>query len=188
MLLSWSCSKCSVRRSTARTVVRWKPWLAISCASTRLTIAVAEIVHGRAAGVASDGRAWQLGLRGARRRLLQQPIEDRAGGRAGGPHRGTRRCQRAGREGDGGGDSEPGRNEYRDRHHRASRDLAEARPEKPVGTVSVAVIGDDESRVRTFQFIGGRDMVKFQAAQAALNMTRLAVMKIQGPREWAERR
>jgi nicotinamide-nucleotide amidase len=60
--------------------------------------------------------------------------------------------------------------------------------EKPVGTVSVAVIGDDESRVRTFQFIGGRDMVKFQAAQAALNMTRLAVMKIQGPREWAERR
>jgi nicotinamide-nucleotide amidase len=60
--------------------------------------------------------------------------------------------------------------------------------EKPVGTVSVAVIGADESRVRTFQFIGGRDMVKFQAAQAALNMTRLAVMKIQGPREWAERR
>ena len=61
-------------------------------------------------------------------------------------------------------------------------------PEKPVGTVSVAVIVDDETRVRTFQFIGGRDMVKFQAAQAALNMTRLAVMKIQGPREWAERR
>jgi competence/damage-inducible protein CinA-like protein len=61
-------------------------------------------------------------------------------------------------------------------------------PEKPVGTVSVAVISDDETRVRTFQFIGGRDMVKFQAAQAALNMTRLAVMKIQGPREWAERR
>jgi nicotinamide-nucleotide amidase len=61
-------------------------------------------------------------------------------------------------------------------------------PEKPVGTVSVAVIVDDEARVRTFQFIGGREMVKFQAAQAALNMTRLSVMKIQGPREWAERR
>jgi len=60
--------------------------------------------------------------------------------------------------------------------------------EKPVGTVFVAVILDDETRVRMFQFIGGRDMVKFQAAQAALNMTRLAVMKIQGPREWAERR
>ena len=61
-------------------------------------------------------------------------------------------------------------------------------PEKPVGTVSVAVIVDDEARVRTFQFFGGREMVKFQAAQAALNITRLAVMKIQGPREWAERR
>jgi len=61
-------------------------------------------------------------------------------------------------------------------------------PEKPVGTVAVAVIVDDETRVRTFQFIGGREMVKFQAAQAALNMTRLAVTKIQGPREWAERR
>jgi len=60
--------------------------------------------------------------------------------------------------------------------------------EKPVGTVAVAVLVDDEARVRTFQFIGGREMVKFQAAQAALNMTRLAVMKIQGPREWAERR
>jgi PncC family amidohydrolase len=61
-------------------------------------------------------------------------------------------------------------------------------PEKPVGTVAVAVIVDDEARVRTFQFFGGRDMVKFQAAQAALNMTRLAVMRVQGPREWAERR
>jgi nicotinamide-nucleotide amidase len=61
-------------------------------------------------------------------------------------------------------------------------------PEKPVGTVAVAVIVDEEARVRTFQFFGGRDMVKFQAAQAALNMTRLAVMRVQGPREWAERR
>ena len=46
-------------------------------------------------------------------------------------------------------------------------------PEKPVGTVAVAVIGDEETRVRTFQFLGGRDMVKFQATQSALNMTRL---------------
>jgi len=61
-------------------------------------------------------------------------------------------------------------------------------PEKPVGTVVVAVIVDADARVRTFQFIGGRDMVKFQAAQAALNMTRLAVTRVQGPREWAERR
>jgi nicotinamide-nucleotide amidase len=61
-------------------------------------------------------------------------------------------------------------------------------PEKPVGTVAVAVIVDGEARVRTFQFFGGRDMVKFQAAQSALNMTRLAVMRVHGPREWAERR
>ena len=59
--------------------------------------------------------------------------------------------------------------------------------EKPVGTVSIAVAGDGETRVRTFQFIGGREMVKFQAAQAALNMTRLLVLRVQGPREWAER-
>jgi len=61
-------------------------------------------------------------------------------------------------------------------------------PEKPVGTVSVALILNEDVRVRTFQFVGGRDMVKFQAAQAALNMTRLAVTGIQGQREWAERR
>ena len=36
-------------------------------------------------------------------------------------------------------------------------------------------------------YITRREMVKFQAAQAALNMTRLLVMRVQGPREWAER-
>ena len=46
-------------------------------------------------------------------------------------------------------------------------------PEKPVGTVAIAVKTDDHARVRTFQFFGGRDMVKFQASQAALNMVRL---------------
>jgi len=61
-------------------------------------------------------------------------------------------------------------------------------PEKPVGTVSVAVVGDEETRVRTFQFIGGRDMVKFQATQSALNMTRLMITGAQAGREWAERR
>jgi nicotinamide-nucleotide amidase len=44
---------------------------------------------------------------------------------------------------------------------------------KPVGTVSIAVIVDGETRVRTFQFVGGREQVKFQASQAALNMLRL---------------
>jgi nicotinamide-nucleotide amidase len=45
--------------------------------------------------------------------------------------------------------------------------------EKPVGTVAIAVKTDDDAYVRTFQFMGGRDMVKFQASQAALNMVRL---------------
>ena len=48
-------------------------------------------------------------------------------------------------------------------------------PEKPVGTVAIAVQTDDDARVRTFQFIGGREMVKFQASQAALNMVRLMI-------------
>jgi nicotinamide-nucleotide amidase len=61
-------------------------------------------------------------------------------------------------------------------------------PEKPVGTVAVAVVLEDEMRVRTFQFLGGREMVKFQAAQSALNMTRLLITRVQGQREWAERK
>ena len=46
-------------------------------------------------------------------------------------------------------------------------------PEKPVGTVAISVATPGDQRVRTFQFFGGRDMVKFQSAQAALNMIRL---------------
>jgi len=61
-------------------------------------------------------------------------------------------------------------------------------PEKPVGTVAVAVIGDEDTRVRTFQFLGGRDMVKFQATQSALNMARLMITKAAAGREWAERK
>ena len=61
-------------------------------------------------------------------------------------------------------------------------------PGKPVGTVALAVVVDDEVRVRTFQFVGGRDMVKFQATQSALNMTRLMVLRQPGSREWSERR
>jgi PncC family amidohydrolase len=45
--------------------------------------------------------------------------------------------------------------------------------EKPVGTVAIAAVVDEHARVRTFHFIGGREQVKFQAAQAALNMLRL---------------
>ena len=46
-------------------------------------------------------------------------------------------------------------------------------PEKPVGTVAIAVLVGADGRVRTFQFVGAREMVKFQSAQAALNMLRL---------------
>ena len=50
-------------------------------------------------------------------------------------------------------------------------------PDKPVGTVAIAVSAADDDRVRTFQFFGGRDMVKFQSSQAALNMLRLMLTK-----------
>jgi nicotinamide-nucleotide amidase len=49
-------------------------------------------------------------------------------------------------------------------------------PEKPVGTVAIAVRVGDAAEVRTFRFIGGREQVKFQAAQAAMNMLRLMLM------------
>ena len=49
-------------------------------------------------------------------------------------------------------------------------------PEKPVGTVAVAVVTPAGRAVRTFQFIGPRDMVKFQSTQAALNMLRLLLV------------
>jgi nicotinamide-nucleotide amidase len=46
-------------------------------------------------------------------------------------------------------------------------------PQKPVGTVAIAVTIDGDTRARTFLFLGGRELVKFQAATAALNMLRL---------------
>jgi competence/damage-inducible protein CinA-like protein len=49
-------------------------------------------------------------------------------------------------------------------------------PEKPVGTVAIAVVAGDDARVRTFQFIGDREQVKYQSAQAALNMLRLMML------------
>jgi nicotinamide-nucleotide amidase len=48
-------------------------------------------------------------------------------------------------------------------------------PEKPVGTVAIAVITPAGPKVRTLHLLGGREMVKFQATQAALNMVRLAM-------------
>ncbi len=46
-------------------------------------------------------------------------------------------------------------------------------PQKPVGTVAIALTGADmPARVRLFSFFGGRPQVKFQASQAALDMVR----------------
>ena len=53
--------------------------------------------------------------------------------------------------------------------------------------VCIAAAAHGEVRVRTFQFLGSREMVKFQAAQSALNMTRLMVLKQPGSREWSEK-
>jgi nicotinamide-nucleotide amidase len=49
--------------------------------------------------------------------------------------------------------------------------------DKPVGTVCIAVVLDRDRWVRTFPFFGGREMVKFQSAQAAMNMLRLMLLK-----------
>jgi nicotinamide mononucleotide (NMN) deamidase PncC len=43
---------------------------------------------------------------------------------------------------------------------------------KPVGTVFVAVAWAGGERVQRYQFIGPREMVKFQAATAALDLVR----------------
>jgi PncC family amidohydrolase len=52
-------------------------------------------------------------------------------------------------------------------------------PQKPVGTVVVAVVAPEGyARVRTFSFPGVRAQVKFQATQAALDMVRRALEAI----------
>jgi competence/damage-inducible protein CinA-like protein len=45
-------------------------------------------------------------------------------------------------------------------------------PEKPVGMVVVAAVTATDRRSRTFRFFGDRELVKFQASQAALDMVR----------------
>ena len=45
-------------------------------------------------------------------------------------------------------------------------------PDKPVGTVAVAAAIPAATRVCTFRFTGDRELVKFQASQAALDMLR----------------
>ncbi len=48
--------------------------------------------------------------------------------------------------------------------------------DKPVGTVVVAATVNGDTRVRTLKLFGGREMIKFQSAQAALNMLRLMLV------------
>jgi nicotinamide-nucleotide amidase len=46
-------------------------------------------------------------------------------------------------------------------------------PEKPVGTVVIGMVREtDDPVVRTFRFIGGRALIRFQSTQAALEMVR----------------
>jgi competence/damage-inducible protein CinA-like protein len=49
--------------------------------------------------------------------------------------------------------------------------------EKPVGMVCIAASAADGARIRTFRFVGGREMVKFQASQAALDMVRRMLLE-----------
>lgn len=51
-------------------------------------------------------------------------------------------------------------------------------PEKPVGTVHIAVASAAETVHRKFSFPGDRGRVRWQASQAALNMVRLLLMKM----------
>jgi len=51
-------------------------------------------------------------------------------------------------------------------------------PEKPVGTVAIALTGDQQpARVRTVSLIGGRQMIRFQATQTALDMVRRRLLE-----------
>jgi len=53
--------------------------------------------------------------------------------------------------------------------------------EKPVGTVAIAVLTATDERVRTYQFIGARDQVKYQSTQAAMNTLRLMLCDSSSP-------
>ncbi len=48
-------------------------------------------------------------------------------------------------------------------------------PQKPVGTVAIAVSSPEAAIVRTFSFVGPRGQVKFWATQAALDMVRRTI-------------
>ena len=50
-------------------------------------------------------------------------------------------------------------------------------PQKPVGTVAIAVACDDRrTRVRTYSLFGSRSMIKFHASQMGLDMVRRVLL------------
>jgi nicotinamide-nucleotide amidase len=55
-------------------------------------------------------------------------------------------------------------------------------PEKPVGTVAIAAVIPGAARSRVFRFVGDRELVKFQASQAALDMVRRMLLVSGGNR------
>jgi nicotinamide-nucleotide amidase len=59
-------------------------------------------------------------------------------------------------------------------------------PEKPVGTVFIAVhrVEPRETRVRAFHFPGPRDVVRDRAAKAALQMARWCALDVDAPMLW----
>jgi nicotinamide mononucleotide (NMN) deamidase PncC len=46
-----------------------------------------------------------------------------------------------------------------------------------VGTVCLAVLTEHQAHVRTVRLVGNREQVKYQSAQAALNLLRLMLLK-----------
>ena len=50
-------------------------------------------------------------------------------------------------------------------------------PEKPVGTVNIAVASPSETVHRRFSFPGDRQRIRWQASQASLDMVRRVLMK-----------
>jgi nicotinamide-nucleotide amidase len=50
--------------------------------------------------------------------------------------------------------------------------------EKPVGTVFIAVAGSAETVIQRHLFTGGRDKVRWQASQAALDLARRVLMRL----------
>ncbi len=54
-------------------------------------------------------------------------------------------------------------------------------PEKPVGTVHIAVAGAGAARERELHLTGDRERVRWQAAQIALEMVRRQLLESQSP-------